>query len=63
MSGYFTAQDPPFKGEPRAIRAADSPLLHVAANGPPTLVIVGDKDTAGLAEARTYIAATTQVGQ
>ena len=63
MSGYFTAQDPVFKGEPRAVRDLASPLLHVAANGPPTLLIVGSADKPGLKEAHDYIAAMNRVGQ
>ena len=63
ISGYFTAQDPPFKGEPRAIRDAASPLLHVAPDGPPTMVAVGDADNKGITEARSYIAALSRVGQ
>lgn len=63
MSGYFTAVDPPFKGEGRVVRQAASPLLHVAGTGPPTLLIVGTHDKEGLAEARSYIAAMQRVGQ
>jgi enterochelin esterase-like enzyme len=63
MSGYFTAVDPPFKGEGRVVRAAASPLLHVSRTGPPTLLIVGNQDKEGLAEAHTYIAAMQAVGQ
>jgi enterochelin esterase-like enzyme len=63
MSGYFTAVDPPFKGEGRLVRKAASPLLHVARTGPPTLLLVGSHDKEGLAEARSYMAAMQAVGQ
>jgi dipeptidyl aminopeptidase/acylaminoacyl peptidase len=63
MSGYFTAEDPAFKGEPRPVRDAASPLLHVAPTGPPTMLIVGNADKEGLTEARTYVAALNRVGQ
>jgi enterochelin esterase-like enzyme len=63
MSGYFTAQDPPFKGESRLVRKAASPVLHVARNGPPTLLVVGDHDKEGLTEAHSYLAALQSVGQ
>jgi enterochelin esterase-like enzyme len=63
MSGYFTAEDPPFKGESSIVRDAASPLLHVATDGPPTLLIVGDADSAGLKEARSYVSAMNRVGQ
>ena len=59
MSGYFTAQDPAFQGEPQAVRDAASPLLHVAAAGPATLLIVGAADAQGLSDARAYTAAMT----
>jgi enterochelin esterase-like enzyme len=63
MSGYFTAENPPFKGETSAVRDAASPLLHVTASGPPTLLIVGDDDPPGLREAHRYVAAMTRIGQ
>jgi enterochelin esterase-like enzyme len=63
MSGYFTAVDPPFKGEGRLVRKAASPILHVAPTGPPTLLIVGSHDKEGQVEARSYLSATQGVGQ
>src|SRR6476619_4175915 len=63
MSGYFTAQDPPFRGELQTVRDAASPILHVALNGPPTLVVVGRSDPPGMTEARNYVAAMTRAGQ
>jgi enterochelin esterase-like enzyme len=63
MSGYFTARDPAFKGQPAAVRAAGSPLFHVARNGPATMVIVGDLDSDGMTEARAYVRAMQEAGQ
>jgi S-formylglutathione hydrolase FrmB len=63
MSAYFTAVDPPFKGESQAVRLAASPILHVSATGPPTLMIIGDHDAEGLAEGRSYLTAMQKVGQ
>lgn len=63
MSGYFAAEDPAFEGEPRAVRDAASPILHVATDGPPTMIIVGNADKEELASARSYIAALTRVRQ
>jgi enterochelin esterase-like enzyme len=63
MSAYFTAVDPPFKGEGALVRKAASPILHVSHTGPPTLLIVGNQDKEGLTEAHAYIAAMRAVGQ
>ena len=54
MGGYFMASDPAFKGEAQAVRDAASPLLRANSNGPETLIVVGDHDKAGIAEASAY---------
>ena len=63
MSGYFTASDPAFQGQTAAAREAGSPALHVARHGPPTMLIVGDNDTSGLADAEQYRQALQHAGQ
>lgn len=69
VSGSFTAVTPPFPddgafaGQSLAVRQAASPILHVSANGPRTLVVVGSADTEGLDQAHTYVAAMKAVGQ
>ena len=69
ISGSFTAQTPPFEGDPAflgqpaSVTNAASPILHVLASGPPTLVVVGSSDAPGLDQAHRYVAAMTAVGQ
>jgi enterochelin esterase-like enzyme len=62
MSGYFEARDPAFTGEPAAVRIAASPIAHVMKDGPPTLLIVGNRDP-DVEDNRLYAAAMTRVGQ
>jgi enterochelin esterase-like enzyme len=63
LGGNFVAQDPPFAGEAQAVRDAASPLLHVSATGPRTLVVAARNDADGVNEAQRYAAALTAVGQ
>ncbi|HEX4539111.1 MAG TPA: alpha/beta hydrolase-fold protein [Acidimicrobiales bacterium] len=69
ISGSFTAQTPPFEGDPAfagqpaSVTNAASPILHVSRSGPPTLVVVGSTDAPGLDQAHRYVAAMTAVGQ
>jgi enterochelin esterase-like enzyme len=63
LSGYFTARVPAFAGESRAVADAASPIQHVSARGPRTLVVTGSDDADGMNEARDYLAALDRVGQ
>src|SRR5262249_26054439 len=57
MRGFFTAEPPAFQGQSAAVKQAGSPILHVSANGPDTLLVAGSSDTGSLNEAHRYIAA------
>jgi poly(3-hydroxybutyrate) depolymerase len=63
MSGFFTAEPPAFAGQPAAVQQAGSPILHVSAHGPRTLLVAGSSDRESLDEARRYIAAMNAVGE
>jgi enterochelin esterase-like enzyme len=63
LSGYFTARAPAFAGESRAVADAASPIRHVSARGPRTLVVTGIDDADGMGEAQNYLAALDRVGQ
>jgi enterochelin esterase-like enzyme len=63
MSGFFTAEPPAFAGQSASVRQAGSPILHVSATGPRTLLVAGSKDQESLNEARRYIAAMNGVHQ
>ncbi len=63
LGGNFVAQDPPFAGESKAVRDAASPILHVSATGPRTLLVAATNDKDGVGEAQRYAAAMATVGQ
>ncbi|MGH9307659.1 MAG: alpha/beta hydrolase [Acidimicrobiales bacterium] len=63
MSGYFKADPTIFAGQPASVIRADSPLYHVSRHGPPTMLVVGNTDTGGLADAKRYAQAMAAVGQ
>lgn len=63
LSGNFVAQDPPFAGESALVRDAASPIKHVSAKGPRTLLVVARQDTDSLTEAQAYADAMAKVGQ
>ncbi len=63
LGGNFVAQDPPFAGESKAVRDAASPILHVSATGPRTLLVAATNDQDGVGEAQRYAAAMAAVGQ
>ncbi len=63
LSGNFVAQDPPFAGESKTVRDAASPIKHVSATGPRTLLVVARQDTESMAEAQAYASAMAKVGQ
>ena len=71
VSGSFSAQgagqpfadDSAFVGQPAAVRQAASPILHVSATGPRTLVVAGSTDTFVLNQSNQYVAAMKAVGQ
>ena len=62
MSGFFTAEPPAFAGQSAAVKQAGSPILHVSAHGPRTLLVAGSSDQESLDQARRYIAAMNAVG-
>jgi enterochelin esterase-like enzyme len=69
VSGSFTAVTQPFPGDsafvgqPLTVRQAASPILHVSASGPRTLVVVGSREVEELDQAHRYVAAMMRVGQ
>ncbi|HEX4540824.1 MAG TPA: alpha/beta hydrolase-fold protein [Acidimicrobiales bacterium] len=63
MSGFFTAEPPAFEGQSAAVKQAGSPILHVSARGPRTLLVAGSSDPGSLDQARRYIAAMNGVGE
>lgn len=63
MSGFFTAEPPAFEGQSAAVKQAGSPILHVSARGPRTLLVAGSSDRDSLDQARRYIAAMNGVGE
>ena len=63
MSGFFTARPPAFEGQSPAVRDAGSPILHVSARGPRTLLVSGASDADSIDQAHRYIAAMNAVGQ
>jgi len=63
LSGNFVAQEPPFAGESTAVRDAASPIKHVAANGPRTMLVYGKQDAESVTEAQAYAAAMAKIGQ
>jgi enterochelin esterase-like enzyme len=63
MSGFFVAEPPAFASEPPAVKQAGSPILHVSAGGPRTLLIVGSSDTDLINQGRSYIAAMNTARQ
>lgn len=63
MSGHFTPVPPAFEGVSEEVRAADSPLTHVSAEGPRTMLVVGENDAPAISAALQYIAAMDRVGQ
>ncbi len=63
MSGFFTAEPPAFAGQSAAVKQAGSPILHVSASGPRTLLVAGASDPESLDQARSYIAAMKSAGQ
>jgi membrane associated rhomboid family serine protease len=63
MSGFFTAEPPAFEGQSATVKQAGSPILHVSARGPRTLVVAGSSDRESLDQARGYIAAMNGVGE
>lgn len=63
MSGFFTARPPAFEGQSRAVLDAGSPILHVSARGPRTLLVSGAGDADSIDQAHRYIAAMNAVGQ
>ncbi len=63
MSGNFTPQGPAFSHASRAVLDAATPLLHVAAQGPRTLLITGVSDTHSVVESLAYAQALQRAGQ
>jgi enterochelin esterase-like enzyme len=63
MSGFFTAEPPAFAGQSAAIKQAGSPILHVSAGGPRTLLVAGSSDQESLDQAHRYVAAMNAVGE
>ena len=63
MSGFFTAEPPAFAGQSAAVKQAGSPILHVSAGGPRTLLVAGSSDQESLDQAHRYIAAMNAVGE
>ncbi|HWC37176.1 MAG TPA: alpha/beta hydrolase-fold protein [Acidimicrobiales bacterium] len=71
VSGAFDARGPgqpfsddqAFVGQPASVRQAASPILHVSANGPRTLVVTGSSDTLSFDPSNRYVAAMRAVGQ
>ena len=63
MSGFFTAEPPAFAGQSAAVKQAGSPILHVSAGGPRTLLVAGSSDQESVDQARRYISAMNAVGE
>jgi enterochelin esterase-like enzyme len=71
VSGAFDARGPgqpfpgdtAFAGQPAAVRQAASPILHVSATGPRTLVVAGSTDPDVDNQPNLYVAAMKAVGQ
>src|SRR5437763_805034 len=63
MSGSFTAEPPAFAGQSAAVNQAGSPILHVSAGGPRTLLVAGSRDQESVDQARRYISAMNAVGE
>jgi enterochelin esterase-like enzyme len=71
VSGAFDARGPgqpfpgdtAFAGQPAAVRQAASPILHVSATGPRTLVVAGSTDPDVDNQPNLYVAAMKAAGQ
>lgn len=63
MSGNFTPQGAVFSHETQVARDAATPLLHVRADGPRTLLIAGASDRPSVQELLRYARALRAVGQ
>ena len=63
MSGNFEAQGRAFANQTSVTLDADTPTQHTGPLLPPMMLIVGDQDRAGMADANRYHAAMTARGQ
>jgi enterochelin esterase-like enzyme len=63
LSGVFVADTGAFASDSRAQRLAASPMSHVSATGPRTLLIAGSSDATSLRESNEYAALMAPVGE